>query len=514
MEKLHMMTDTSGILLDTIVLYVHSTQEVVQKLAETAIEVCTDSDSDPVADLYKKILIDLMEDESDRKNITPAVVESILIRYKKHSACKADPEVMGELQRLLLPEKQISNRRLANLERHVRSRLMWAKGNIALKKVNSKNWKYGQARDATKQDVLFNEMLESARELVRAMETSTANVDETVDEVILTNKESIQRAMEKHDSQKKEGIMKFGMQGMNQVFEGGPCLGEFVGIAARSHHYKSCLMMDMLRWLAIHNKPKASPGAIPTLLFISLENEAHSNSVQWYRDAYRNAYRKEPDPSWTTEQIASYVTDVYAKNGWHIVVRRKLGELYGFREFVTEQTELKQNGMNVAATIIDYAALMKTAPSGTEEGGNDAKRLQNLHHQLANFFRHNDQLGITGVQLNQKADWLAQSGSPFRTREMNQSMIADSTGIYRELDAAIFQEIITNVEGREFLSQCLDKRRGYTVDKNLVHFYPFTDIGILDDLGTRPTHVLDPNESTIDTQKENDDSAKKDTPFS
>lgn len=487
-----MMANPSGIVLDAIYLYLNTKDPISTKLANAVIsyieeEIAAETDVDNVTLYYYSILKEILKNELRLEH--KSQLAHLIVQYKTHVARKEDPEIETYLKAVLLSDETSSPKKLKEIERRIRNTLVWAKGNQSIRKMNSISWKCGTTRNELEQDILMNDILKHARELVKAYEDDTTNdVNETIDFIDLSSQSSIAIAIEKHRQRRNQNRMKTGWQAFNDMLDGGFLKGEFVGIAALSHHAKSLQLMNIARWGCVYNSPNAPHGVIPAIIFISLENELFENTMDWYKAAYVNAFHKSPE-GLSDKEICDFVADVFSKRGIKLYTYRFIGDDFGMKEFMSLQNSLKARGIYVIATIIDYMQLMKLSEDDRDQ--NHAKRVQNLFKSMRDFSNHSGITVITGVQLSSDAQIVADSGISYAVKKFSGGHIADSKGIRRELDCLIFQHKEANDNGVEFLTVAWNKRRYHNPPALKFFAYQFTETGIFDDLNREPRWLTD-----------------------
>ena len=263
---------------------------------------------------------------------------------------------------------------------------------------------------------------------------------------------------------------------------GGFLRGEFWAFAAASHNYKSGILMAIARWCATLSHFKVEPGTIPAVVLISLENEVPENTMNMIREAYVDAFKKEPPPGTTDDEMIDLVVAYYQKNGVKLMLY-KFDEDFGYSDFVNLQTKLKNCNYTVIATIIDYITLMRIDDNGRD---NPAKMLQKLAQKLYNFAHRNDQLIVTGLQLDTEAEKIIASGQTNIVKRFGAAHLGDCKGLKRELDGLIFMHIEHNMENVPYLTFCWNKHRNETQppksDQYCAYRYCGKILGLMDDI--------------------------------
>lgn len=502
-----MMSDISVLLLDTIRYLKFSEDSNKKTLAESVKEFVEEdfnehAEPNPAARFYYTILVAIMDGQIDIDNQSD--VSYALLKYKDAPAVKNDPDILEQLKMILNSDKQETSKKINNIARRIKNYLLWAKGNKSIKNINSKNFRIKGTDDEEKQKDILNDILLHAKELVKSHEASVGDyVSDSTDFIDMANKDSIKSAIEKHREKRQMHKFKTGLQGLNEILDGGFDQGEFAGFGALSHHFKSEFLMSLARWICVHNSPGVPVEYIPTVVFISLENEIFENLVKWFRTAYVNAFHTSPDDL-SDDEVVDYMTEVYAKKGFRLLVFRRIGEEFGWREFAQLIEELEHAGYYIVSCLFDYMSLMKLP----DEGANDAKRFQNMLGYARDFANHKNIFTATGLQLSGEAEGIANSGQAYIAKKFNGSHLADCKAAKRELDCLFFLHIEKNHDKIPFLTIAWNKRRYYNPPKKQFTAYQFTDTGLMDDIGGEDQSIDDiyvGRAKTSNAKKQSDD---------
>ena len=499
-----MNVKSGDVYLNTLCLAVYAPGRETKRLMEAVIKMYAEISKDdknivtPVNVFYIKLLKDILSGDIDLSN--KSELAAVLLKFANEPAVKADRTLLPEITNLLTSTEPVSKRRIDTLWKNVRTHVIWARCNQKIRKLVGVSLKAASADEATKEIVV--------QELVDYFKSSTTDISDTsdfeepgetpVDEIDFSDKTTVSIGFAANHKRRQGAMLRFGLQGLNRMF--GPSrmipYGMFHAIAARSHHYKSGILKDITRWICVYNQPPVTNGKVPVVLFISLENEIHENLVDWFRSAYANAFQKEP-VGMTDEMIVDYVVKEFSKNGFRLVVIRRMGEDFGYREMVDYVDAYEANhNAKVVAIGIDYLTLMKRCPE--DKNFNDAKQLQMLGERIHNWGTHRDTFTFTGLQLDTEAARLATSGCTNIVKRYGEAHLADCRGLKRELDGLWFQEIENNHLGVPYLTVAENKLRyvnGIPVEDKYCA-YRFTKFGIMDD-------VLGKDESVKDIYAEN-----------
>jgi len=493
-----MIVKSGDVYLNTLCLAAYAPGKETRRLMEAVVKMFTEISKDdkaiitPLNVFYVKLLKDILSGDIDLSN--KSELAAMLLKFANEPAVKADKSLLPEITRLLTSEESVSKRRIDTLWKNIKNHVIWARCNSKIRKLLGISMKAATADEVTREIVI--------QELIDGIKATSNEVSDTsdfedregapIDCIDFSDKDSIMKALQANRKKRDCAIIKFGLQGQNRMFgpQRGVPYGTFHAIAARSHHYKSGILVDITRWICCHNTPPDTGGRTPVVMFVSLENEIHENLMMWFKTAYCNIYQRDPDGLSDTE-IVEYVYKEFGKKGFQLVVLRRMGEDFGYRETVeyVEQYEQAHNA-KVVALGLDYITLCKRCPE--DKNYVDAKQIQMLGERFHNWGNHRDTYIYTGLQLETEAAKLATSGCTNIVKRFGEAHLADCKGMKRELDCLWFQEIETNHLGIPYLTDVSNKMRYYIVSpEDKYCAYRFTKFGILDDINGKDMSVPD-----------------------
>lgn len=489
---------SADIYLNTLCLASYAPGPTSKKFVDAVIKMYEEAATEdktlinPVNNLYVKILKDVSSGELELSN--KGEIAGLMLRLADDPIMKSDPGRVQDLQQLLTNTEPVSDARIRSLVKKIRNQLIWTKSNRKLRRMLGISQQAASTPDVERQDLILNELLESAKELQSNMQEADMDdaIQAPINEIDLTNPQTILKAVTAQKKKRSERGIKFGLQGFNRLF--GPrqeaAYGEFLAICARSHHYKSGILMDIARWICTLNDPPDTGGLTPIVLFISLENEIYENLMQWFQSAYVNAFKKDPE-GLKDEEIVEYVSRTYSKRGFKLIVLRRMGEAFGYKEFVEEVEKQEKLGGKVVATVLDYITLCKRCPE--DKAMNDAKQIQLMGERFHNYVNHHDMFFATGLQMDTEAGRLAASGQTNIVKRYGEAHLADCKGLKREFDCMFFQEIENNHRGIPYLTWAWNKHRyvNDTPSEWKYTAYRFGKLGILDDINGEDMSVSD-----------------------
>ena len=482
---------SSDIYLNSLCLAAYAPGEPTIKIAAAVVKMFDELSKDertmlsPVNLLYVKLLRDISQGNLDLSNRSEA--SNVLLKYQDDRAFENNRVTFDELKSLLLPDQLPAPQKIRLLFNRVKNNLAFFKTNSRIRKMMLTAQKVGSEDDVEKQTALFKDILASAESLRNEIEDDTLINDgevTQVDEIDFNDTNSLRKALAAQHKKRNGVTLRFGLQGLNRMM--GPSrsvsYGESMAFAARSHNYKSGILSDVTRWTCVYNKPPDTNGKTPIVLFISLENEVAENLMDIYRKLFANIYHKMPT-EFSDEEVIEFTQRKLSANGFHLLMFRRMGESFGFREFVELVEKIEKNGCKVVVTILDYVTLCHRCREDSQY--NDPKQLQMMFARFKDYCAHKDMFFCTGLQLETEASKLAASGQTNIVKKYNESHLADSKSLKKELDILVFMEIEHNHRGVPWLSMAWNKHRYVNdtpaEDKYCAYQY-LGELGILDDL--------------------------------
>ena len=494
-----MNVKSSDIYLNSLCLTAYAPGEKSTELARAVVKMYDDISLEertlmkPINVLYVNLLRDVSKGTLNLSN--RAEVAEVLTKYSQEPAFKDCSYQFDELKNLLTPAEPVSDGRIRTLFNRVRRWITWMRGDRRMRKMLIDLRKAGNEGDDERQQALLEKLLKDAETLRSDFSTEDLAQDDNqvIEEIAFNDPKSISRALAAQDKKDNGARIRFGWQGFNRMF--GPKrsakYGEMFGVGARSHNYKSGLLMDIARWICTLNKPPETSGLTPIVLFISLENEVNENLRDWYKKLYVNQFRKYPGDL-SNEELVEYVITRFNANGFRMIAKRRMGDTFSYHDYeaMVEEEEKKYNG-KVVATVLDYLTLCHRLPEDREH--NDAVQLQMLANRFHNHSNHSGIFFATGFQLETAASQLAASGKHNIVKQYNESHLSDCKGIKRELDQLFFLELEKNHHGVTYLTMAWNKNRyeHHTAAEDKYFAYRFTNFGILDDVDGEDKSVKD-----------------------
>ena len=477
----------SDMMLDALCLAAYSNTDETKVLLTQVLNTYKETrKKDPNAiDMDLEVFFSVIDDiiHADVDLSRKSEVNQIILKVKKSPIAEKNPQLVESVTEILKEDPQnIRPSRIKRLTRKLQQWVVITRSQVQARQMLLRCNKYNPTDDVSN-DVLINDVAEYARNLLTLQDAAAGN-SETIDSVDMTDPISLKRAMHVYKNKRTSSIFKTGLKQLNKMLgkNGGFMRGEFAAFAASSHNFKSGMLMKCARWCVTKSDIRVPQGTTPCVLFISLENEIPENTMDMLKEASIDIYRQGVPDTMPEEELIEKITDYYSQKNIKFLMYR-FDENFGFSDFVKLQTQLKNRGYTVVASIIDYLTLMRLEG---DEKENQAKRLQKLGNHFANFAKRNDQLIITGLQLNSAADELNASGKTNIVRMYKSYYLSDCKGLLRELDIIFYMYIEENQDGVPFLTISWGKHRGETRPPKAEQYaaYRFCSLGILEDEGT------------------------------
>lgn len=285
-------------------------------------------------------------------------------------------------------------------------------------------------------------------------------------------------------------VLKTGLQGMNEMLQGGFRRGESWVIGALQHNFKTGFSMTLFKQIAQYNKPvMIDPKKKPLLIRISFEDEIESN-LQWiYQSLYENETgQKCITGQADTEQMSKYIKERLEINGYHIKLRRVDPTKWTYMHLCNYITELESEGYEIHLLMVDYLAMLPTTGCTIGPMGSD---LRDMFRRLRNFCSVRKITFITPHQLSTEAKQLIRDGRTEFVKEIaNKGYYDKCKTIDQEVDGELYIHI-EKKNGKSYLTVQRGKHRIPTLvdDTKKYVVYPFYEVGnIRDDINGSPSH--------------------------
>jgi hypothetical protein len=494
-----MLPITTDFVLDALNLACFSEKEEAKQILERILDMYEAAKSrknqvavDPDMETIFVIISDLVKNETsmDKKSDR----NRIILKIKASELAKKDQMLVDNVAEMLKQgaEQGISQRKEDLLIKRMQNWATFSSVNEKLLDSLSLCRKYSIG-DETKNDLIMMNLMEKANELTKVQDTIVGTV-ECQDELDFTSKRSMQLSYTRYDNNRKKNVFKLGLQGLNALFgeAGGVTRGEFVGIAAASHHGKSLTLNSISRWATVYNKYELKdPTKIPTILHITLENNVSNNFIAMAKQAYISSNHRPVPRDMTMDELVDFNYAYYNRLGNKLIMRKFNGEDFGFSNLLKLIANLEAKGHEIVVLVIDYLSLMK--PEGNEKN-NAAQDLVHLFQRCYDLAQAKDITIFTGIQLDADAERLIASGEVCPVKKLSAATLSDAKGIKKPLDVLIFQ-VIENTPDGSYMTWYINKHRDHNLPKMSERFiaYQFLgeDLGIMDDLGGKDMSIRD-----------------------
>jgi biopolymer transport protein ExbD len=454
------MDITNDMMLDALCLAAYSDTEDTRILLHQVLQIYQDTkkkNHDSV-NLDLEVIFNIIDDiaKADVDLNRKSEVNRIILRIKQSPIAEKDPTFLTSVIEILNEDPaNIKPSRIRGLTRKLQQWIVLTKSRQQAQQLLMKCSRYNPTDDVTN-DVLINDVAEYARTLL-AIQDNASGASETIDVVDMTNPNSIKKALKIYKEKRQSSVFKTGLKQLNLMLSNGGFLrGEFAAFAASSHNFKSGMLMKCARWFCTKSNIPVPQGLTPAVVMISLENEMPENTMDLLKEAYVDIYRQPIPEGISEDELVDRISEYYSQKNIKFIMYR-FDENFGFSDFVKLMTGLKNRGMCVIATVIDYITLMRLEG---DDKDNQPKRLQKLGQHFANYAKRNDMLILSGLQLNSAADELNASGKTNIVKQYNAFHLSDCKGLIKELDILIFMYIEENQDGVPFLTLAWRKHRG------------------------------------------------------
>lgn len=410
---------------------------------------------------------------------------------EKYPSRDRDRHFVNLLSEILLANKDLSEQEVHRLFRKLRVFLAQNILNDGMGLIRYKLKKAAETTDLLTQETIIADIMAKARKLSEhtGMLMTPPETSVTVREIDLWRPESIKQAFEVNRRVRKDFAVPFGWQGLNEMTNDdntGIHLGTSVLWAALTENFKSGILKHIARWTSTFVPPPAFSNRKPMLLFITLENDADSNLIDWTKQIYLNVKHEAMPVNLSQTEMSHIVSEHFVRLGWYVKIIRLQGSLFTADDYIDLHEKFKAEGYQIYATILDYLGNMKFDLGNSKDGsGSNPAGIIQTARRIRNYNNYNNILFHTGWQLDTAAAQLAKSG-PNAVKKFDKSLhMRDCKGLTQEFEMVFFLHIESNADGQKFLTIRRDKGREYRYLTEAESYvaYPFTPMGILDDYG-------------------------------
>lgn len=490
---------TSELFLTSLQLLLHTTDKdtvgLIDELLELHYESMTknSSQNDPMTKKFVTILEEMKKlpnnDKGKKEKIT------LLVRFLSDKDITADDilhRAMTEIFNDL--DAQLDEDIVTKFQKQLTSSILWNRFNKQVKSMWNKMIAFNTTVDEDTKDLYLNDVVNAAREILNSTQNSCRLKNGAVERIDFSNKTSIEKSLEIYKQREVKNIMQTGLQGLNRMLgkRGGFALGESVCIYALLHNFKSGLLMTIARGLVCYNNPPFDCKGIPTVIFVSLENEANRNLVWLYRSAYENMTMTSADGK-SDEEIVQFVLEYYNQKGYKLVIERWAGNKFGYEEMVELIESYEAEGHVIMGLIVDYANKMKKNKASKAAGIREDLQITELFENICTYTKTKGITFITAHQLNREAMKTLLTGKNNAVKNFSAAFAGGSIGVSQEIDLEIFVHLEKNHIGEKYLTMQRGKHRyvDSTPEAHQYCAYKFSPFGIADDIFKEPQFITD-----------------------
>lgn len=488
---------TADIFIDALMLLVHDQSTISKELVKQLCEVVRSELSTAVSneDAQVKFYLELLQTmlKMDGTEIcNPVERQALLLKFKTHTFLVKHKDARASLEAVLSSTSAMSEARICDLMRTVRNKIIWYHSIQNTKKIYGKLNDFSITTDSDKKDRTLAEVNELASSISDIYQKTSSTADKAKEKIDFSDKITLRESIANYRMMNEYNIYRTGLQGLNRMFghRGGIALGESIVFNAMSHHYKSMMLLSVARWTIQYNIPKIEENTgIPTVLFVSLENEVSKNMMLLFREAYICATHTDPGDK-SDDEIIDFVYDFFNQNNWKLIVERRLGDEFGYDELRNLHQSYTEAGHRIMVCVIDYMNMMKKP--GNDTLGNHLK-LRELYTKVVNFLKNQGCTLVTAHQLNRDAAKLAQTAINV-VDKFGIGYLADGMDPQREVDVVIYLHIEkSKMGGVPYLTMRIDKHRYVhdTPEEWKRTAYRFTPMGIVDDVDSEDRSIRD-----------------------
>lgn len=490
--------------LDAVFLLLGDNSERTRALVKDFMEACDKDDKkknlisvdDELIDVYKSLIKTVIAENISTEDKTAAKI--LLVKVKSNETLKSHPVIRDLLSDILTADEPISARQIDEYLKKVRNALIAAEIEDRNRKVFARTQRAITILDPDEQEAELHKIRGMVEDSVKAIDARQSYTDNKASEtyVSLSEEGSIKRALETYMDRNIRGTIRTGLQGLNRALgdQLAFSLGTMIVFAARSHNYKSGILMDIMRWATIYNKYIVEPGKKALIYFISLENEVSQNLMNVFKALYSQVERRKVNvKDFTVEQITTWLKDYFGQFDVEVFIDRYAPHEFTFNKYVKRYNSFIEQNYQMVLFDLDY--MSEARGIDPHDTISSQGRIQMIAENYLKFRSHANAQGYlltTGHQLIKRADELA-SVDRYAVKKFNASMMADSSDVFRIIDVLFFLNISQNADGKSYLMFQLRKNRLAmdTPEHHKFFAYPFTEFGIEDDLGKDPKFVTD-----------------------
>lgn len=279
-----------------------------------------------------------------------------------------------------------------------------------------------------------------------------------------------------------EGVLKTGLVGLNRAMHfGGFPRGYFINFAALTHNYKTGMLVDLFRMIAMHNKPMLwDETKKPMLLRISFENRIEQDILKMYKDIYEPETGEKVDlAKLNIGDAAKYLQDKLSVNGYTCKMLFFEAHDFSADAVIDVLQAYIDDGYEIHLLDLDYLELFAKNDKSVRED----TAITNAILRIRGFCFPRGITVLSAHQLSTEAQELARQGTTnFVDRVRTGGWYMNCKSLHQKLDTEFVMHIIT-VGDRSYLTVARGKNRGGedTIERHKVFAYEMHGLGTLHD---------------------------------
>lgn len=491
-----MLQVDANLFIDLITLLLHVNDEKSRNVANEIIRIYKMNNSYLQSEeKIIKFYINLTERIIDSQLIidNKAELNTLLLKVQSDPAISDNRDIYKTLRNIFVNADKFTENNIVFVVKKLQNVIIWNKAKSGVKRMFANINRCEDTDDLLEQESYLDNINRASQDIQAVFTDANSNKCSIVEEINFTDPASIKEALTMNYEKRKKHSIKFGLQGLNRMFDDNICFGSSIVFGALQYNYKSGILMSIARWIAQYNDPPPDPeGKKALILFVSLENETHENIMWWFKNEYETRYGKESD-NVSIDDMSEYVYNVFNEKGYTFVSLRHLPSEFGYSDLVATIEKYEKAGYRVLATIIDYMNKMKkeSANGGNASTVGNWLLVRELYSNTCNYTKNKGILLATAHQLNRDAQKLVGTRANV-VKAFNSGHMADSSDVAREVDSIVHLHIEKNQDGEKYLTMNLEKLRyGIINSKTQYCAYKFTPYGIPDDLLGEPQYLKD-----------------------
>lgn len=207
------------------------------------------------------------------------------------------------------------------------------------------------------------ETLSTLKDQIEEIQNQNASVHEGFGgKVDFTDLESIEKTVEgAKEIFNTDGLLKTGLQGLNKMWGiGGLMRGGSYLYSARTHNYKTGILLDHCEWFCTLNEPHLfDEKKKPMVLRISFENKPEQDIPIIYKSLWEAEHQKKCDfANVNLREAAQYIKDRYNARGYHFEMVCYDPNNMDVWDLLNVLKGYEAEGYEISAIIVDYMELI------------------------------------------------------------------------------------------------------------------------------------------------------------